>query len=57
LVRAVAGLDRGGDPEDQNADAELTAAATLIRDRIVVDPARLADEDLDLRRLTATGAR
>ena len=57
LVRAVAGLDRGGDPEDQNADAELTAAAKLIRDRIVVDPARLADEDLDLRRLTATGAR
>jgi 3-phenylpropionate/trans-cinnamate dioxygenase ferredoxin reductase subunit len=57
LVRAVAGLDRGGDPEDQNADAELSAAAKLIRDRIVVDPARLADEDLDLRRLTATGAR
>ena len=57
LVRAVAGLDRGGDPEDQDADAELTAAAKLIRDRIVVDPARLADEDLDLRRMTATGAR
>jgi 3-phenylpropionate/trans-cinnamate dioxygenase ferredoxin reductase subunit len=57
LVRAVAGLDRGGDPEDQHADAELSAAAKLIRDRIVVDPARLADEDLDLRRLTATGAR
>lgn len=55
-VRAVAGLDRGGDPEDPNADAELSAAAKLIRDRIVVDPARLADEDLDLRRLTATAA-
>lgn len=56
-VRAVAGLDRGGDPEDPNADAELSAAAKLIRDRIVVDPARLADEDLDLRRLTAAAAR
>jgi 3-phenylpropionate/trans-cinnamate dioxygenase ferredoxin reductase component len=57
LVRAVVGLDRGGDPEDPSGDAELSGAAKLIRDRIVVDPARLTDEHLDLRRLAAPVAR
>jgi 3-phenylpropionate/trans-cinnamate dioxygenase ferredoxin reductase component len=55
-VRAAVGLDRGGDPEDAKADGELKAAAELIRNRVPIDPARLADEEVDLRRLAA-GAR
>jgi len=43
-VRAVVGLDRGGDPEDPKNESELRAAATLIRDRVRVDPARLAED-------------
>jgi 3-phenylpropionate/trans-cinnamate dioxygenase ferredoxin reductase subunit len=43
-VRAVFGLDRGGDPEDPDDDGELKACAPLIRERVQVDPARLADE-------------
>jgi len=40
----VVGLDRGGDPEDPKNESELRAAATLIRDRVRVDPARLAED-------------
>jgi 3-phenylpropionate/trans-cinnamate dioxygenase ferredoxin reductase component len=49
IVRAVVGLDRGGDPEDPSADGELKAAVALIRSRARVDPAKLSDEDADLR--------
>jgi hypothetical protein len=44
IVRAVVGLDRGGDPEDPKNESELRAAATLIRDRVRVDPAQLAED-------------
>jgi 3-phenylpropionate/trans-cinnamate dioxygenase ferredoxin reductase subunit len=56
IVRAVVGLDRGGDPEDPSADGELKAAVTLIRSRARVDPAKLTDEDADLRALATAGA-
>jgi len=49
VVRAAVGLNRGGDPEDPNADGELKAAVSLIRNRVSVDPAKLIDEDVDLR--------
>jgi 3-phenylpropionate/trans-cinnamate dioxygenase ferredoxin reductase subunit len=49
IVRAVVGLDRGGDPEDPKNESELRAAATLIRERVRVDPARLGDESANLR--------
>jgi 3-phenylpropionate/trans-cinnamate dioxygenase ferredoxin reductase component len=52
IVRAVVGLNRGGDPEDPTGDGELKAAVGLIRNRAVIDPAKLSDEDVDLRRLT-----
>jgi 3-phenylpropionate/trans-cinnamate dioxygenase ferredoxin reductase subunit len=51
IVHAVVGLNRGGDPEDPEADGELKAAVSLIRNRVAVDPAKLMDEDADLRRL------
>jgi 3-phenylpropionate/trans-cinnamate dioxygenase ferredoxin reductase subunit len=51
LVRAAMGLDRGGDPEDPKSDSELAAVAAFIRDRVQVDPARLADEGVDLKRI------
>jgi 3-phenylpropionate/trans-cinnamate dioxygenase ferredoxin reductase subunit len=51
LVRAAMGLDRGGDPEDPKSDSELEAVAALIRDRVPADPGRLADEDVDLKRI------
>jgi len=44
IVRAAVGLDRGGDPEDPKNESELRAVATLIRDRVRVDPARLAED-------------
>jgi len=50
-VRAAVGLDRGGDPDDPNAAGELKVVAGLIRDRVPVDPASLANEALDLGRL------
>jgi 3-phenylpropionate/trans-cinnamate dioxygenase ferredoxin reductase component len=56
VVLAAVGLDRGGDPEDPKSDSELKLAVTLIRDRVPVDPAQLADEAVDLRRLTAAGS-
>jgi len=51
ILRAAVGLDRGGDPEDPKGDAELKAVVELIRDRVAVDPAKLVDEDVDLRRV------
>ncbi len=47
------GLNRGGDPEDPKVDGELKVAVNLIRNRMAVDPAKLIDEDVDLRRLLA----
>ena len=55
IVRAAVGLDRGGDPEDPKADGELKVVANLIRHRVPVDPAQLANDDVDLRRLAAVG--
>ena len=49
----MVGLNRGGDPEDPKGDGELKAAVALIRNRVAVDPAKLSDEDVDLRRLVA----
>src|SRR5262244_616198 len=57
VVRAAMGLNRGGDPEDSKADGELKAAAQLIRSRVAADPARLADEEVDLGRLAVAGTR
>jgi 3-phenylpropionate/trans-cinnamate dioxygenase ferredoxin reductase component len=57
VVRAAVGLDRGGDPEDPKIDGELKAVAGLIRDRVVVDPAKLANEDVDLRGLASAAPR
>ncbi len=51
VVRAAVGLDRGGDPEDPKGGSELGAVARVIRDRVPVDPARLADEGVDLERI------
>jgi 3-phenylpropionate/trans-cinnamate dioxygenase ferredoxin reductase component len=51
IIRAAVGLDRGGDPDDPKADGELKAAASLIRNRISVDPAKLGDEAVELRSL------
>jgi len=57
LVRAAVGLNRGGDPEDPKADSELKVVADLIRRRVPVEAAKLADEDVDLRRVAAVGSR
>jgi 3-phenylpropionate/trans-cinnamate dioxygenase ferredoxin reductase subunit len=51
IVRAAVGLNRGGDPEDPKGDSELAVVAGFIRDRVPADPARLADEGVDLERL------
>jgi len=53
IVRAAVGLNRGGDPEDPKTDGELKAAVDLIRTRVAVDPAKLIDESVDLRRLVS----
>jgi len=55
IVRAAVGLDRGGDPEDAKGDSELKAAVDMVRARAAIDPAKLADESVDLRALA--GAR
>jgi 3-phenylpropionate/trans-cinnamate dioxygenase ferredoxin reductase subunit len=44
---AAAGLDRGGDPED-DADSEMAACAPLVAMRAEPDPAQLADDRVDL---------
>jgi 3-phenylpropionate/trans-cinnamate dioxygenase ferredoxin reductase subunit len=43
-LRAVLGLNRGGDPEDPEQDGELKACVPLIRDQVHVDPTLLADD-------------
>lgn len=45
-LRAVVGLDRGGDPEDRIRGSELKKCVPLVRERARVDPVRLADEDV-----------
>jgi len=57
LVRAAIGLNRGGDPEDAKQDGELRAVAELIRHRVPIDPANLADDDLALPRPALEKAR
>jgi 3-phenylpropionate/trans-cinnamate dioxygenase ferredoxin reductase subunit len=57
ILRAAVGLNRGGDPEDPKADGELKAAVTLVRNRVAVDPARLVDEDVNLRHLMVAAER
>lgn len=52
-VRAVFGLNRGGDPEIE-ADSELRACQELIRARTSVTDANLADERVPLRSLVAS---
>jgi len=53
VLLAAVGLDRGGDPEDPKADSELKIVAGLIRRRARVDPARLADDTVDLARVAS----
>ena len=57
IVRAAVGLNRGGDPEDPKVEGELKAAVKLIRNRTAVDPAKLADEAVDLHGLVVASAR
>ncbi len=47
-LRAAVGLNRGGDPDDPKTEGELKVVARLIRTRVPLDPARLADEGVDL---------
>ena len=56
VVRAAMGLDRGGDPEDPKGESELKAAVEMVRRRAKIDPAKLADESVDLRSLAAERA-
>ena len=51
VVRAALGLDRGGDPEDPKGESELKAAVEMVRRRAAIEPAKLADESVDLRAL------
>jgi len=51
IVRAAIGLNRGGDPEDPQADSELKAAVDMVRRRASIDPKKLADENVELRKL------
>jgi len=53
VIQAVFGLNRGGDPEIE-ADSELRACQELIRARVRVSDADLADERIDLRSLSAS---
>ena len=53
VIRAVMGLNRGGDPEDPKTDGELKVVAKLIRAGAAVDPKRLADEGQELPPLAA----
>jgi 3-phenylpropionate/trans-cinnamate dioxygenase ferredoxin reductase subunit len=56
VVRAAVGLDRGGDPEDPKGESELKAAVDMVRRRAAIDPAKLADESIDLRPLAGARA-
>ncbi|HKQ67593.1 MAG TPA: FAD-dependent oxidoreductase [Methylomirabilota bacterium] len=51
IVRAAIGLNRGGDPEDPQSDSELKAAVDMVRRRASIDPKKLADENVELRKL------
>jgi 3-phenylpropionate/trans-cinnamate dioxygenase ferredoxin reductase subunit len=53
VIQAVFGLNRGGDPEVE-ADSDLRACQELIRARVRVADAALADERVDLRSLHAS---
>jgi hypothetical protein len=55
-VRAVVGLDRDGDAEGLTVDGELEVAANRIDNRVPGDAGRLADEDVDLHRLSIVSA-
>src|SRR6267143_1162240 len=57
IVHAAVGLDRGGDPEDPKGESELKLVAGLIRDRVPVEPAKLADDDVDLHHVAAAATR
>src|SRR4029450_2904482 len=57
VLRAAMGLNRGGDPEDSKTDGELKLAGKLIQARVPVDPARLADEGLELGRVAELSPR
>jgi 3-phenylpropionate/trans-cinnamate dioxygenase ferredoxin reductase subunit len=57
IVHAAVGLDRGGDPEDPKGESELKLVARLIRDRVPVEPAKLADDDVDLHQVAAAATR
>ena len=52
IMKAACGLNRGGDPE-LDADSELRACQGLIRAQVAVPEATLADNQVDLRSLTA----
>jgi 3-phenylpropionate/trans-cinnamate dioxygenase ferredoxin reductase subunit len=54
VIVAAVGLNRGGDPEDPKADSELKMVGSLIRRRGRVDPVQLADDDLELSRLSSS---
>lgn len=56
IVKAVMGLNRGGDPE-LDEDGELFAAKSLVRGRARIDPASLADETVDIRGLATAAMR
>jgi 3-phenylpropionate/trans-cinnamate dioxygenase ferredoxin reductase subunit len=51
IVRAAIGLGRGGDPEDPQGDSELKAAVDMVRRRASIDPKKLSDENVELRKL------
>jgi 3-phenylpropionate/trans-cinnamate dioxygenase ferredoxin reductase subunit len=53
IVRAAIGLNRGGDPEDPQGDSELKAAVDMVRRRASIDPKKLADENVELRKLAS----
>jgi 3-phenylpropionate/trans-cinnamate dioxygenase ferredoxin reductase subunit len=55
VIRAVLGLNRGGDPE-LDADGELRACQALIRARTPLSEATLADDRVDLGSLAAAAA-
>ena len=51
IVRAAIGLNRGGDPEDPQGDSELKAVVDMVRRQASIAPKKLADENVDLRKL------
>jgi len=53
ILQAAFGLNRGGDPE-LDPDAELRTCQDLIRGRIQLSEAALADDHVDLRSLNTT---